>query len=59
MHNNEADGVYHEEMAKLFSECKDPIEIIKWKEILNSIEEVIDGCEDLVGTFRRVVLKYA
>ena len=28
-------------------------------EILNSIEEVIDGCEDLVGTFRRVVLKYA
>lgn len=55
----EADGVYHEEMAKLFSDCKDPIEIIKWKEILNSIEEVIDGCEDLVGTFRRVVLKYA
>lgn len=54
-----ADGVYHEEMAALFRDCKDPIELIKWKEILNSIEEVIDGCEDLVGTFRRVVLKYA
>ena len=40
-------------------ECTDPIEIIKWKEILNAMEDVIDGCEDLVGTFRRVVLKYA
>lgn len=46
-------------MAVLFRDCKDPIEIIKWKEILNSMEDVIDGCEDLVGTFRRVVLKYA
>lgn len=54
-----ADVIYHEEMAKLFRECKDPIEIIKWKEILNAMEDVIDGCEDLVGTFRRVVLKYA
>ncbi len=54
-----ADAVYHEEMAKLFSECTDPIEIIKWKEILSTMEDVIDGCEDLVGTFRRVVLKYA
>ena len=55
----EGDAVYHEEMAKLFRECTDPIEIIKWKEILNAMEDVIDGCEDLVGTFRRVVLKYA
>lgn len=53
------DDIYHEEMAKLFTECTDPIEIIKWKEILNSMEDVIDGCEKLVGTFRRVVLKYA
>ncbi|MDU2965227.1 MAG: DUF47 domain-containing protein, partial [Veillonella sp.] len=42
-----------------FTECTDPIEIIKWKEILSAMEDVIDGCEDLVGTFRRVVLKYA
>ena len=55
----EADDIYHVEMAKLFTECKDPIEIIKWKEILSSMEDVIDGCERLVGTFRRVVLKYA
>lgn len=55
----ECDDLYHEEMAKLFAECKDPIEIIKWKEILQSMEDVTDDCEDLVITFRRVVLKYA
>jgi uncharacterized protein Yka (UPF0111/DUF47 family) len=55
----EGDDLYHAEMAKLFTECKDPIEIIKWKEILQSVEDVIDDCEDLVITFRRVVLKYA
>lgn len=55
----EGDDLYHSEMAKLFTDCKDPIEIIKWKEILQSIEDVTDDCEDLVITFRRVVLKYA
>lgn len=53
------DHIYHEEMAKIFTEWTDPIEIIKWKDILDSMEHVIDGCEKLVGTFRRVVLKYA
>lgn len=55
----DCDDLYHEEMANLFKNCKDPIEIIKWKEILQSVEDVTDDCEDLVVTFRRVVLKYA
>lgn len=55
----ECDDLYHQEMAALFANCKDPVEIIKWKEILQSIEDVTDDCEDLVVTFRRVVLKYA
>ena len=55
----DCDDLYHKEMAKLFSECKDPIEIIKWKEVLQSVEDITDECEDLVTTFRKVVLKYA
>ena len=55
----ECDDLYHAEMASLFKNCKDPVEIIKWKEILQSVEDVTDECEDLVVTFRRVVLKYA
>lgn len=55
----DCDDLYHEEMANLFKNCKDPTEIIKWKEILQSVEDVTDDCENLVVTFRRVVLKYA
>lgn len=55
----ECDDLYHQEMATLFSQCKDPIEIIKWKEVLQSVEDITDDCEKLVVTFRRVVLKYA
>ena len=58
-YEGQCDDLYHEEMAKLFEECTDPIEIIKWKEMLQSIEDVTDDCERLVITFRRVVLKYA
>lgn len=55
----ECDDLYHQEMAALFAQCKDPIEIIKWKEVLQSVEDTTDDCEELVVTFRRVVLKYA
>lgn len=55
----DCDELYHIEMATLFEDWKDPIEIIKWKEILESVEDVTDACEDLVVTFRKVVLKYA
>ncbi len=56
---SQGDVYYHEEMARLFTECTDPIHIIKWKEIFFAIEEVVDDCEILVRTFQRVVLKYA
>lgn len=55
----DCDDLYHQEMAALFAQCKDPIEIIKWKEVLQSVEDITDDCEKLVVTFRRVVLKYA
>lgn len=55
----EGDQLYRQEMAKLFRESKDPIDIIKWKEILTHMEDVLDLCEDLAESLKRVVLKYA
>jgi hypothetical protein len=56
---DKGDCLYREEMAKLFRECKDPIEIIKWKEILACVEETLDYCEDIADLIKGVVLKYA
>ena len=53
------DELYRLEMGKLFRECTDAIEIIKWKELLVNFEEVLDLSEDVATSLKRVVLKYA
>jgi uncharacterized protein Yka (UPF0111/DUF47 family) len=56
---SQGDRLYRQEMAKLFRECKDPIEIIKWKEILMLLEDALDDCEDVADLLKGVLLKYA
>jgi len=53
------DELYRQEMGKLFRECTDAIEIIKWKEILVNFEEVLDLSEDVATALKRIVIKYA
>ena len=53
------DDLYRQEMVKLFRETTDAIEIIKWKEILAELENVLNTCETLADSLKRVVLKYA
>lgn len=53
------DRLYRKEVAHLFECCKDPIEIIKWKEVLEYLEDTLDHCEDLADLIRGVVMKYA
>jgi uncharacterized protein Yka (UPF0111/DUF47 family) len=35
----------------------DPIEVIKWKEIYETLEEVTDRCEDVVNVIEGIMLK--
>ena len=42
---NEGDLIYRKALANLFSDEKDPIEIIKWKHIYEKMETSIDACE--------------
>ena len=53
------DELYRQEMGNLFRECTDAINIIKWKEILVNLEEVLDLSEDVATSLKRVVIKYA
>jgi predicted phosphate transport protein (TIGR00153 family) len=56
---NEADTIFREEIARLFTHETDPILIIKWKEILEHLELATDKCEDVANTIESVVLKHA
>lgn len=53
------DKVYRSGVAELFSTVKDPIEIIKWKDILEYLENTMDHCESIADMLRGVVMKYA
>jgi hypothetical protein len=56
---NEGDIVMRMTMSRLFEQEKDPIELIKWKEIFERIEEAIDVCEDVANIVEGIVLKHA
>ena len=53
------DNIYRREVALLFETCPDPIEVIKWKEILEHLEDALDHCERIGDLLRGVVMKYA
>lgn len=54
---NEGDRIYRAEMTRIFREVKDPIELIRQKEVLNQLERAIDTCEDVMDLIRSVVVK--
>lgn len=56
---NEADHVRQQAITELFDKEKDPIKLIKWKEIYETLEHVTDKCEDAANILESVVLKDA
>jgi len=44
-------------MAKLFKKTKDPIKVIKWKDVYTDAETVLDQCEDVVNIIESVMVK--
>ena len=56
---NEADRIHEEALRRLFDEERDPIMIIKWKEILDFLEDATDRCEDVANVLEGVVVKNA
>lgn len=56
-YENEADKVFHRALAKLFQEEKDPINLIKQKELLSVLESATDRCEDAAVLIESVLVK--
>ena len=56
---NAGDVVLRTIITNLFIKEQDAIELIKWKEIFERIEEAIDVCEDVSNIVEGIVLKHA
>ena len=55
---NSADNLLRDSLAALFEEQADPIEVIKWKEIYETMEIVTDRCEDVANVIESIVVKH-
>jgi uncharacterized protein len=56
---NEGDILYRSAMSTLFTSGMEPLEIIKWKEIYEFLENSLDACEDVANIVEGVVMKHA
>jgi predicted phosphate transport protein (TIGR00153 family) len=55
---NEADHAYQDAVRSLFDTETDPIVIMKWKELLDVLEQITDCCEDVANVIEGVVVKH-
>jgi uncharacterized protein len=54
----EADRVHQDAIVSLFDQERDPITVIKWKEILDFLEAATDRCEDVANLLEGVIVKH-
>lgn len=56
---NVGDAVLRDALKRLFREESNPITVIKFKEIYESLEDAIDRCEDVANTIETILIKNA
>ena len=54
---NHADDLFDDSIARLFAEAVDPLELIKTKEVLSSLETATDKCEDVANVLESILVK--
>ncbi|MEP6492295.1 MAG: DUF47 family protein [bacterium] len=55
----EGDAIYHEAVGALFAGKPDALEVIKWKEMYDTLERAIDACMGVAQVLQSISLKNA
>ena len=56
---NEGDKLYRRAVADLFSGDHRAMDVLRWKEVIETLEEALDGLENVANVIETVVLKHA
>ncbi|HET7030410.1 MAG TPA: DUF47 family protein [Candidatus Limnocylindrales bacterium] len=56
---NEGDQLVRGAIAALFNEERDPLDVLKWKDIYGLLEATIDKAEDAANIIERITIKHA
>jgi predicted phosphate transport protein (TIGR00153 family) len=54
----EGDAIYHQAVGTLFLGTPDPLDVIKWKELYDTLEDALDQCEDVANVLEAISLKH-
>jgi predicted phosphate transport protein (TIGR00153 family) len=54
----EGDAMYYHWLGKLFEDLHEPITVIKWKELYDTLEKTLDSAEDAANVLESVTLKH-
>jgi predicted phosphate transport protein (TIGR00153 family) len=55
----DGDHVYRRAVAALYAGDYGAMDVLKWKDILENMEQAIDRCQDIANTIESIALKYA
>ena len=55
----EGDAIYQDAVGQLFAGHPDPLEVLKWKEIYDTLERAIDSCMGVAQVLQSISLKNA
>jgi predicted phosphate transport protein (TIGR00153 family) len=55
----EGDAIYHEAVGALFAGSPDPLEVIRWKEVYETLEIAIDQCMGVATALQSISIKNA
>ena len=53
----EGDAIYHAAIGSLFDDGAEALEVIKWKELFDKLEDAIDLCDDVWNVIESIALK--
>ncbi|MCH3968325.1 MAG: DUF47 family protein [Atopobiaceae bacterium] len=56
---DKGDVVYHDALGALFHDETEPLKVIKWKTLLDKMEDTLDSCKDVSVVIQGVVMKNA
>ena len=56
---NLGDQLRDSAISSLFETCKNPVDIIKWKDIFEDAEHVLDKCEDVANIIQGLMVKHS
>lgn len=54
---DKGDAVFAESIARLFAEERDPVEVVKQKDILEGLENILDKCQKVSDIIEGIIVK--